>query len=207
MKTVRFEEGTTQVVINLFSDCTGLEEIVIPGTVTIIGANSFCGCSNLRSVSIPESVVEIGEYAFNKCKKLTEITIPDSVTKIKWCAFQDCSNLERVKLSKSLTEMWNSTFARCNSLTEIEIPKSLDKVSTYGFSTEGAFANCDNLENVRFEEGTTQIAANLFHDCTGLKQIVVPVLFLLQTVLSSNYHSLQMLLPLKIHMYILWSSS
>ena len=174
LKTVRFEEGTTQVVINLFSDCTGLEEIVIPGTVTIIGANSFCGCSNLRSVSIPESVVEIGEYAFNKCKKLTEITIPDSVTKIKWCAFQDCSNLERVKLSKSLTEMWNSTFARCNSLTEIEIPKSLDKVSTYGFSTEGAFANCDNLENVRFEEGTTQIAANLFHDCTGLKQIVVP---------------------------------
>ena len=174
LTTVRFEEGTTQVAINLFCDCTGLEEIVIPNTVTIIGANSFKGCSNLKSVSIPASVVEIGEYAFNKCKKLTEITIPDSVTRIKWYAFEDCSNLTKVKLSRALTEMWNSAFAKCNSLTEIEIPKSLDKVPTYGFSTEGAFANCDNLENIKFEKGTTHIATNLFHNCTGLKQILVP---------------------------------
>ena len=174
LKTVKFEEGTTQIATNLFYGCTGLEEIIIPDTVTVIEANAFHDCSNLKTVDIPTSVTEIEEYAFKGCKELTEIIIPDSVTQIKWCAFESCGNLATVKLSKSLTEMWNSTFARCNSLTEIEIPKSLDKVSTYGFSTEGAFANCDNLENVRFEEGTTQIAANLFHDCTGLKQIVVP---------------------------------
>ena len=128
----------------------------------------------MKKVTIPSSVTEIGEYAFKSCKKITEIEIPDSVTKIKWEAFKDCSDLTNVKLSKSLTEMWNSTFANCNSLTEIEIPKSLDKVSTYGFASEGAFANCDNLKTVRFEEGTTQIAINLFNSCTGLEEIEIP---------------------------------
>ena len=38
----------------------------------------------------------------------------------------------------------------------------------------GPFAICDNLKTVTFEEGTTQVATNLFRVCTGIEEIIIP---------------------------------
>ena len=59
LENVRFEEGTTQIAANLFHDCTGLKQIVVPDTVTVNETNAFQGCSNLYNITIPQTVTEI----------------------------------------------------------------------------------------------------------------------------------------------------
>lgn len=63
LKTVHFEQGATQIAASLFASCTGLEEIVIPGTVTAVGSYAFSGTS-MTGVYIPRTVTSIGAEAF-----------------------------------------------------------------------------------------------------------------------------------------------
>ena len=56
------------------------KEVVIPDSVTEIGAHAFAVCENLTSVVIPDSVTTIGDNAFAHCASLTSVAIPNSVT-------------------------------------------------------------------------------------------------------------------------------
>ena len=53
--------------------------LVIPSTVTSVGASAFYGCGALKSVIIPASVTSIGTSAFQGCGALEGVTIPVSV--------------------------------------------------------------------------------------------------------------------------------
>ena len=75
LKTVIFENGTTEISSHLFEKCTGLEEINIPDSVTEIEDSAFSGCVNLSKVNIPDTVTIIGEYAFDSCTNLTNVTL------------------------------------------------------------------------------------------------------------------------------------
>ena len=173
LNNVTFEDGTTEISNFLFAECDGLTEITIPDTVTIIESRAFSECENLQKVIIPDSVTEIGYSAFEGCTSLENIIIPDSVTRIVSSAFSGCTSLASVTLSKSLESMGSRTFAYCTALTSIEIPKSLNDVTLFG-STNGAFFKCSNLNNVTFEDGTTEISNFLFAECDGLTEITIP---------------------------------
>ena len=45
--TTTLENGTMSILPNMFRDCTSLTTIIIPDTITIIGANAFTNCPNL----------------------------------------------------------------------------------------------------------------------------------------------------------------
>ena len=200
LKTVMFEEGTTEIAEGLFAGCTGIEQITIPDTVTVIESGAFGGCINLKEITVPDNVTEIqrsafeycsslktaklsenlksiGIWAFGDCNVLKSIKIPDSVTDIDGNAFAECKELSDVILSKNLKTMGWQVFGNDNKLTEIEIPKSLEEcrysVNSAGIDG-GAFDNCANLKTVTFEEGTTEIAEGLFAGCTGIEQIRIP---------------------------------
>ena len=200
LKTVTFEEGTTEIAEGLFAGCTGIEQITIPDTVTVIESGAFGGCINLTGIQIPDSVTEIqghafgycsslktvklsenlegiGLYAFENCNVLKSIEIPDSVTAIDGNAFAECTELSSVTLSKNLKTMRWEVFRNDNKLTEIEIPKSLEecRYSVNSASIDGGpFEGCANLKTITFEEGTTEIAEGLFAGCTGIEQIKIP---------------------------------
>ena len=72
-------------------DCSSLETIVIPNSVTSIGDGAFYGCSSLETIEIPNSVTSIGNGAFRDCSSLETIEIPNSVTSIGEYAFADCN--------------------------------------------------------------------------------------------------------------------
>lgn len=79
-------------------------------------------------------------------------------------------------LSKNLERLGSGVFGYCNSLKNIEIPKSLDRAGDDSLTSSlpGAFCGCENLKNVSFEEGTTEIAYKLFSGCIVLPAIVIP---------------------------------
>ena len=76
-----------------FAECTSLQSVVIPDSVTKIGESAFSGCTSLQSIVIPDSVTEIGRYAFSGCTSLQSVVILDSVIEIGDYAFSGCPKL------------------------------------------------------------------------------------------------------------------
>jgi len=64
---------------NGFKNCSELEHINIPTSITIIGENAFYGCAGLESVIITDNVNTIGENAFYGCENLTVYTAKQSI--------------------------------------------------------------------------------------------------------------------------------
>ena len=75
--------------------------------VTMIGAKAFNDCSQLEKVIIPDSVTEIeggkkdgfgcNDYsAFSGCTRLESIVIPSKVRLLGYEAFKDCANLKSI---------------------------------------------------------------------------------------------------------------
>ena len=69
-----------------FGDCTGLNEVKFPDTLTEIDTGAFLGCSSLTEVKLPETLRTVGQYAFTGTA-MTSVTVPDSVTSIGYGAF------------------------------------------------------------------------------------------------------------------------
>ena len=159
--TFTIENGTlTSVTLN------GATEVVIPSTVTRIGAKAFYRCSDLMSVTIPDSVTHINTNAFRECYALTSVTLGNSVETIDNAAFRDCSSLETITLPESLQLIHNYVFANCTSLTEIEIPNNVTRIRPH------AFEGCTGLKNVRIGTGVNNIGEQCFLNCSSLKSVV-----------------------------------
>ena len=80
--------------------------------VTTIADGAFYGAS-VYQIIIPDTVTQIGAYAFYGCRYLTSITIPDSVEYIDDSAFEGCVDMDTVILGKGVKEIgergfWNS---------------------------------------------------------------------------------------------------
>lgn len=129
-----------------------INRVVIQKGITSIGKNAFWDCEYLTGVTIPEGVESIGDYAFSICKRLRRITIPDGVTHIGRGAFWSCVRLVDITLPESATSIG-------------------DGATSIG---DGAFEDCDAIENIALPSGMTSIAARTFSGCRALKNIVIP---------------------------------
>ncbi|MDE5871913.1 MAG: leucine-rich repeat domain-containing protein, partial [Muribaculaceae bacterium] len=58
-----------------FEGMDQLKDVIVPETVTEIGAGAFAGCENIESLTLP-GVTSIGEGAFEGCDNLTSILLP-----------------------------------------------------------------------------------------------------------------------------------
>ena len=173
LRSVNFNDALESIGAYAFRYCSRLVSAVFGSKLETIGSQCFYNCYSLCSVLLPDIIELINSSTFAGCTSLESIVIPDSVTRIGVSAFSGCTSLASVTLSKSLESMGTEAFALCTALTSIEIPKSLDEV-TIGSYLRGAFFKCSNLNNVTFEDGTTEIARWLFAGCDGLTEITIP---------------------------------
>ena len=144
------------------------EEVTADGDtyrVTLIGAKAFNNCSLLEEVIIPDSVTEIESYepvgdtiysAFRNCTSLKSITLPNKLTKIGIGAFYGCTGLTSITIPNSVTGL--SGFYKCTGMKSIDIPSSVTYLN--------AFRNCSNLTSVIIEneEGAVKIGEYAFKD-------------------------------------------
>ena len=185
--TIEVGGNITSVGNYAFAEIPYVYEVVLPSTVTTIGAYAFYG-NGVEEIVIPDSVTNIGDYAFyDTC--LGEITLPASVTSlgsyafaynyyleaVEICgnvtsvgrnAFSNCYYLETVELSDSFTIVGDYMFMDCGSLTEIILPESLTSIGFQGFSY------CDRLEEVSIP-GKVTLGYYAFYDNAGLKKVTI----------------------------------
>ncbi len=119
-----------------------LKRVVLPESLSGVGAGAFAGCSSLREVILPPSVQTIGEYAFSDCSSLTEVLIPLSVKSVEEGAFRGCT-----------------------SLTEIILPSSVIRVG------KNALEGCRSLKRFVASECATQMQEGIFQGCTALEEV------------------------------------
>ena len=64
-------DGSTCEVVKIkfgaFYNCTKLEKVIIPNSITEIGNHSFSNCTSLKNITIPNSVKTIEKEAFARC--------------------------------------------------------------------------------------------------------------------------------------------
>ena len=148
------------------------EQVIIPDTVSRIGAYAFSGNEVLKDVTVPNGVNHIMEGAFAGCINLQNVTLPDTLAIIDTCAFSRCESLEKIELPNSLTHINGMAFWKCKCLKEIKIPVNVSRIE------REAFRECASLEYVYFNAGLvrkTHDESDIFKDSGGEKGIKVVI--------------------------------
>ena len=120
-------------VYNEEPDTLKLTKIDIPANVKEIGEFAFTDCIGLESVMLHDGLQTIDDFAFQDCYKLNSIIIPDTVTKLGEAAFYSCIALRSVSLPSGILQINNSTFSQCRALETINFPDGLESFGSHVF--------------------------------------------------------------------------
>ena len=129
---------------NTFAYMWGIEEIIIPDTVTEIGIMSFSYCKNLKRVGFPKGLKQIMNGAFESTA-LEEIDFPEGLEVIGDRAFYN-----------EIDERAN--FHVSSSLSEIEIPDSVTYIE------KRAFEGRENLRKITMSKNIKRMEERVFED-------------------------------------------
>ena len=165
LKAITLPEGTED--IGGLSG-SGLESIVIPNSVTTIGASAFYNCTNLKSVTLPENenFTAIRKETFYNCTSLVECIVPSSVTLMEEEVFKNCTSLRNLVLPEGLEEIKTRAFTNCAF-------ESLNLPSTLLYIPLECCLNCKNLKHITITEGITGIVSDAFKGCTSLESVTL----------------------------------
>lgn len=147
-----------------FSECNGLNSVIIPTSVTSLGEKSFAYCYDLSSVTIPSSVTSIGADCFFHCTSLTSLVIPSSVLNIGRSAFSFCSSLTSITIPQSITTL-DGYFVGCTQLTSIKIPSSVETIGSI------CFMGCKSLTSLTIPSSVNFIGSQCFDECYILESL------------------------------------
>lgn len=95
LSTIKLAEGLLKIGNAAFAGC-GMQSILLPNSLKVIGQSAFGECDKLKSIVIPKGVVEIGKTAFYVCESLATVSLPSSLEIIGDDAFLFCDSLERI---------------------------------------------------------------------------------------------------------------
>ena len=167
LERVSLPDNVNQIGEYVFAK-TGIKEINIPDTVTIIRDHTFKNCTALKTINWSKSITDIQSYAFENCDALTKLAIPNTVTNIGEGAFYECGGLSAIAVPNSVKTLGSRAFENCDDLAKVSIS---DSVTSMG---EKAFYDCDALTDVKLGTGITQIPTSCFEHCDVLPSVVLP---------------------------------
>ena len=176
-------EGVTSIGAGAFSGATNLEKADLSdSSVTQLLPSSgqggmFRGCHKLTDVILPSTLTTIGAFSFYECTALEEITLPSSVTTFNDVAiFLGCTSLRSVDMSDtSITTFYNQIiapgnngqFQGCTALENVYLPSELTNLG------RGAFYGCSKLNDIDIPSGVTSIGDSSFNSCSSLTSVTV----------------------------------
>lgn len=155
----------------MFFNMNRLVSLRLPKNITRIGDYALQDCVNLSDVNIPEGVTYIGSYSFYRCESLTSITLPSTIQYLYDECFLNCKKLETAIFPNTISEEFyisNGIFAGCTSLSNVKLPSNLKIIPSRFLSS------CSSLDKIEIPETVTNISASAFYGCSSLKSIQLP---------------------------------
>ena len=107
LKKVTFSDKVTEIPDFMF-EFSGLESVVIPGTVKRVGIYAFAECSNLREIIIGDGVRTIDAFAFFDCP-VEYIYLPKSLSMVHMYAFMNPEFIENGMITKKIVVDYGGT--------------------------------------------------------------------------------------------------
>ena len=173
-------EGTEAIASYAF-DAAGLNEIVLPDSLRVIGSNAFRFCDKLRTLLLPEGIEEIDSFAFQYCSSMERFVLPMSLKTIDANPFLHCSSLKEIVVPEDhpVLTLVNGCLVDTEEMTIVTCPETLKEqklVFPDGIRAVGddAFEYCKGIAEIVFGEGLETIGTYAFHGCDNLKRMVLP---------------------------------
>ncbi len=176
----------TRIICNgAFSECRGLEKIVIPEKVVSIGEGAFYNCMGLTELEFAQGgcLTTIGESAFYGCKSLKKVVLPESVKLVGHEAFYGCSSLESVTIPAGVVSIGGSAFYGCMAIESVYYTGNIEGWCGIAFSNYAANPLCYTADlyfgdalvtDVVIPDGVTEIGDYAFIGCESIKSIAIP---------------------------------
>ncbi|MDR0765881.1 MAG: leucine-rich repeat domain-containing protein, partial [Odoribacteraceae bacterium] len=188
---VTFPDGLECIGEGAFRGCTALENITVPGNVSVAPA-AFEGCVNVKNITVEgnrlgpllwlapffkegrvnvtlsDDVKIIDEGAFRGCEFLKPIQIPEDTREIGKEAFAGLACMTRIAVPDSVTVIGEGAFAGCTGLKDVSFDRS--RLQTIG---DRAFAGCTRLAKIKIPDSVQSIGADAFDGCDNLKVIYI----------------------------------
>ena len=156
-----------------FADCTSLESVVIPDSVTYLANNAFSGCTSLKDVTVPDLGGELNVYTFNGCTAIENMYIKENSeyyssvdgiiynkdqTKLIYCP----PTKQSAVILDSVKEIDGCAFSSCSLIKSIILPEGVTSIGWY------AFSDCTSLESINFPDTLTSIDEGAFSGCISI---------------------------------------
>jgi hypothetical protein len=128
----------------------------------------FFQCSRLNNVVIPNTVTHIGAYAFGSCSSLLSLTVPGSVNAITTSALAQCSGVTNIVLLSGVTTLRYDAIAYCSNLVMVVLPNTVSSIDIY------AFEQCPKLKALYFRGNAPTVAGTAFPGTTNAVVYYLP---------------------------------
>ena len=112
VRTVTIPDGVTTIDYAAFYHCDNLDDVILPKTVTVVGAKAFTHTGwmdNFEENSMDDFLIS-GDVLVAYKGDLAEVTIPDGIRVIADETFREHTELKKVHLPASVTNIGDSAF-------------------------------------------------------------------------------------------------
>lgn len=176
LNKVSLPETVTELGEEVFKNCISLESLEASG-IQEIGNAAFYNCSSLVDTSFLTGVNDLGEEAFYGCRTLTEIELPETLSQMGESCFENCVALKKITINGTLTGISRYCFYGCRDLKEVTFGDVATRSSSIRVIGVEAFGQCYSLETIDLESQTalTQMGAGVFESCISLSKVKLPL--------------------------------
>ena len=187
-----FTISSNNIPVNTFRECSNLQNIGIPTTVSAIGEYAFYLCDKLiLNLTQYNNITSIGQHAFDlhsnnniNTRTITGIINFPSLESLGSTAFS-CTNISQIENLGKISRIQNSVFSDIPNLISVKLPYECTQI--WGSAFQNSFKNYSGDCTIKqynkswnaYESGETPILNNLsritsfgnycFQGCTKLQ--------------------------------------